>query len=120
MPVRSTSLETTRINAPGLVTLFTVPVNTTVLVKSLYGSLITAGPATITFSVQYPPAVAIQVASVTLTAAGPYRWDGWLALDPGAVFLVNSSTAGVNYTVVASGAVLPGAVPELPGTKPAP
>jgi hypothetical protein len=100
------------------VTLFTVPDGYTYLVKSIYGQNVgSAGGATDVIA-NAAAGSGVTIALVASTAGQTYRWDGWLALDPGARLTFNNwGPAATSYYV--SGTKLPGAAPGTATGKPA-
>jgi len=95
----------------------TVPSGITVLVKSVYGYAYGVGTGRLNVVLAQPPAAGFAAVSIVTTGEESWRWDGWLALDPGwRLSLYNAHPAGVDF--VCSGTVLPGVAQELPASRP--
>ena len=94
-------------------TILAVPADTTVLVKTLYGYAYASTTGALNLVIALPPASGFAAVSLDLQPGKGYRWDGWLALDPGwRMSLYNGTGAGVDYVV--SGTVLQGVAQDLP------
>jgi hypothetical protein len=118
VPVRSDRLASGTIVASSFGPTFTVPGGETWLVKSAYGNRGTGTSGTVVILASAAGA-SVAVAVITVAASGSFRWDGWLAIDPGGTLRVQNATdSALNYWV--SGARLPGAAPAslAPGTLP--
>ena len=98
-------------------TSFTVPANETWLVKSIYGysGAGTAGRVLFHFSVAGGPNTAWFALATSSQQA--FRWDGWIAFDPGSRLVIQNVSDG-NLTFYVSGSKLPGAAPPTSQTKP--
>lgn len=117
MATRSTLLAAGRVGTGTERVLLTVPAGITVLLKSVYGYAYGAGSGRLNVVVALPPAAGFAATSIVTAGDESWRWDGWLALDPGwRLSLYNAHPAGVDFA--ASGTVLPGVAQELPSARP--
>lgn len=117
MPVRSDRLGAGILGAAINHLVLTVPPAATVLVKSVYGY--SGASAASRVLLHGTPAGGTQLAIIEIatTPQKAWRWDGWWALDPGTELRIQNLADGNQFYWI-SGARLPGAAPELPGTKP--
>jgi hypothetical protein len=107
MPTRSTALAVAIPVAGPLVTLFTVPAGFTYVVKSLMIYNGGVGPDTLYAGFKDPAGTDVYVyTNQALASAGRLEWNGWMAMNPGAQFVVFSTTGNSHFWV--SGAKLEG------------
>lgn len=98
MTTRSSALFAGTIPLGVLATLYTVPSNQTVILKSVYTWTPAAAPDVFSVGVQRPGIATIYVQrNLSIPADTTAEWNGWLVLVPGDLLVAGCANGNVNF-----------------------